>query len=150
MSRFIKWDTPFVNSKFPSAVILIQDNSARRDCVSALVSPSGIDEYPKYLVHFGDVIAFTCMEEMHFPNRGFEEVDCEETGLASYQVIDSPWLESYRNGEFFLFNLDGGNREVLRHYMIFGGDNNIEVITKNDPTFEVVNSPRVLSLDYHI
>jgi hypothetical protein len=88
------------------------------------------------------------MEEMHFPNRGFEEVDCEETGLASYQV--SPWLESYRNGEFFLFNLDGGNREFLRHYMIFGGDNNIEVITKNDPTFEVVNSPRVLSLDYHI
>lgn len=111
--------------------------------LEVVIAPAGIDQYPKYVVNFGNVVAFSCMEEMHFPEGDFSEAEFEEEGLAAYEFIDSSWLESYRKGEYFLFNTDGGNTEQLRHFVIFGGDNNIEVITKHTPTFRQVDDAKV-------
>ena len=118
--------------------------------VTAVVMPFGSDKYPKYLVHFGEVIAFSCMEEMHFPERDFAEAAIDEEGLAAYQYLDSTWLNSYRNGEYFLFNTDGESTDTLRHYLIVGGDNNIEVITKNEPVFETIDSATALQIEFTI
>jgi hypothetical protein len=140
--RFVRWDTPFTDVRWPSAVVMTGPNGSVPE-VEVVVAPSGVDKYPKYIVNFGDVVAFSCMEEMHFPERDFAEAECEEEGLSAYEFLDSAWLESYRKGEYFLFNTDFGNQERLRHYLIVGGDNNIEVITKNTPTFREVEHAKI-------
>jgi len=149
-ARFVRWETPFTDEQWPSAVILVQPSSIGSYPVSALVSPYGINKYPKYLVHFGEVVAFTCMEEMHFPARDFAEAECKEEGLSAYEYLESTWLKSYEKGEYFLFNMDGKSTERLRHYFIGGGDHNIEVITKNEPTFEKIDAPTSLTLEFSI
>jgi hypothetical protein len=90
------------------------------------------------------------MEEAHFPERDFQEAEWEEEGLSSYEYLDSTWLKSYSAGEYFLFNTDFGSRERLRHFLIVGGDNNIEVITRHDPIFQQVSSSMTMSLDFEI
>ena len=71
-------------------------------------------------------------------------------GLAAYQILGSTWLKSYERGEYFLYNIDGGTSETLRHYLIAGGDYNIEVITKNDPTVDTVESAGVVPTRFSI
>jgi len=140
--KIIRWETPFTDIPFPSAVVMTGPEV--KEClVEVVVAPHGLDRYPKYVVHFGEVVAFSCMEEMHFPERDFAIGEREENGLSAYELIDSTWLESYRQGEYFLFNTDGANTEQLRHFLIVGGDNNIEVITKNSPKFREVEDAKV-------
>jgi hypothetical protein len=148
MPKFIRWETPFTDTRWPSAVIIVQPRLTGPYPVSVLIAPTGIDKYPKYLVHFGEVVAFTCMEEMHFPERDFADAICEEEGLGAYEYLESTWLKSYEQGEHFLF--DPVKNERLRHYLIVGGDNNIEVITKNIPIFETVEDSRVMALEFVI
>ena len=140
--KFIRWETPFTDIPFPSAVVMT--GPVGELCsVDVVVAPHGIDSYPKFVIHFGEVVAFSCMEEMHFPERDFADAEREEDGLSAYELIDSTWLEPYRRGELFLFNTNGGEKEQLRHYLIVGGDNNIEVITKNPPKFREVEDAKV-------
>jgi hypothetical protein len=139
--KLVRWETPFTDTQFPSAVIVAEDGPSGEYLISALVAPSGIDKYPKFRVHFGVVIAFSCMEEMQYPARDWDQtVEVQEKGLAAYEYLNSTWLISYEKGEYFLFNTDGGNSERLRHYLINGGDFIIEVITKHKPTFETISS----------
>lgn len=46
--------------------------------LEVVVAPFGIDTYPKYVVNFGNVVAFSCMEEMHFPERDFAELNANK------------------------------------------------------------------------
>lgn len=140
--KFIRWETPFTDKRWPSATVMTGPNHPDYE-LEVVVALFGIDAYPKYIVNFGNVVAFSCMEEMYFPERDFSEADCEEEGLSAYEFVDSTWLESYRRGEFFLYNADGENNELLKHFLIVGGDNNIEVITKNTPTFREVEDEKV-------
>ncbi|MEQ1643520.1 MAG: hypothetical protein ABL959_08780 [Pyrinomonadaceae bacterium] len=142
LKKFIRWETPFTDTKYPSAVVITGPND--KDCpVEVVVAPSGWDKYPKYVVDFGETIAFSCMEEMHFPERDFAEAETEDEGLSAYEFINSTWLEAYRDGEFFLFNTKEGDDEQLRHFLILGGDNYIEVITKNTPSIRRVDGAKV-------
>lgn len=135
--------------RWPGSVVITGPQG--HECkVEVVVAPHGIDQYPKYVVEFGEVIAFSCMEEMHFPERDFAEADCEEEGLSAYEFLDSTWLESYRKGEYFLFNTNRENKERLRHFLIVGGDNNIEVITKNTPKFREVADATVETRTFSI
>jgi len=82
------------------------------------------------------------MEEMHFPERSdFTNLNWDGPRFSSYEFLESTWLQSYKAGEYFLFNVDGGDSETLHHYVIAGGDNNIEVISKNVPTIETISEP---------
>ncbi|MBX7054890.1 MAG: hypothetical protein K1X36_08035 [Pyrinomonadaceae bacterium] len=145
----VRWNTPFTDSRFPSATIITGPNEPSYT-VEVVVAPSGIDSYPKYVVDFGNVIAYSCMEEMHFPERDILEAECAETDLSAYELLDSTWVESYRKGEYFLFNTDGEESEQLRHYMIVGGDNIVEVITKNTPQIRTVEDAKVEARAYVI
>ena len=88
------------------------------------------------------------MEEMHFPDHEFRDAKVVEEKLCAYRFLGSAWLESYKQGEYFLFNIDGGNSEVLSHYVICGGDDILQVVTKNEPNITVVNQPTVRTIEF--
>ena len=142
-ARLVRWDTPFADILLPSASIIVSRGSdGNSDLVTAVVAADQ-KAYPKFLVHFGEVLAFTCMEEMLCPEREDLKTATWVGSLStSYEVVGSTWLESYYKGQDSLF----GPGESLHHYFIAGGDNNVEVITKNIPKVEVVSEPRVLDI----
>lgn len=146
--RLVRWDTPFADAQFPSVVTFVNAGELPSSfTLEAVVSPKGLDEYPKYRVQFGDVIAFAAMEEMHFPGADFENVDVEGQGkFCSYKFLNSPWLESYTQGEYFLFNTDGGDSESLTHYVIFGGDDILQVVTRNEPEISEMREPFTVNM----
>lgn len=108
-----------------------------------VVNPSK-GEYPKYLVDFGDALAFICMEEGCAPERDFATAVLEAEKLCAYQYIDSPWLKSYEPCQ------DPLSEGKFSHYMIFGGDNNVEVITQNVPQIRKIDQKEVLNIETEI
>ena len=112
-----------------------------------MVAPDGLETYPKYLVTFGNVIAFTCMEEAFCPPRDFDSTTFDEKNLSAYQYLESPWLKAYENGQH---SLSGSHPGPYYHYVIFGGDNNIEVITPNVPTVDCLDAKEVLLIEYEV
>ena len=147
MAKIIRWDTPFTDRLFPSVRLLIMTEREGADILKAVVAPEGTDHYPKYLVDFGEFIAYMCMEEAWCPERNFDSTMLEENNLSAYQYLDSPWLRSYERGRGFI---DRGPSAPFLHYLIFGGDFNVEVITSAVPTIEVVEQKGVLRIEYEV
>jgi len=148
MRELVRWETPFTEIEWPSVVVITNRGPNDEYLLDSVVAPTGVDRYPKYLVEFGDVVGFSAMEEMHFPDHGFKDAKIAEERLCAYRFIDSPWLECYERGEYFLFNLDGGTKETLSHYVIFGGDDILQVVTKNEPVITIVNEPTVRTIEF--
>jgi hypothetical protein len=148
MPKIVRWETPFTNTQFPSVALLVTSTPNQWNNVQTIVMPQGTDKYPKYLVSFGEVIAFTCFEEAHAPERDFTSAMLEEKNLCAYLYLDSPWLKSY---EAWIQHCHFPNDLVSSyHYLIFGGDNNIEVITTNIPTIEVVEEKTTVKIEYEV
>jgi hypothetical protein len=148
MSKIVRWETPFTETKYPSVAPIVTSTANQWNNVKLIVMPQGTDKYPKYLVSFGEVIAFTCFEEAAAPERDFTSAMFEEENLCAYQYLDSPWLKSC---EAWVQHYHFPNESVLSyHYLIFGGDNNIEVITTNIPTIEVVEEKTTLKMECEV
>ena len=144
MSELIRWQTPFTEAKYPSVGLFIQHEKESTDTLSTIVCPEGIDEYPKYIVSFGSILAFHCNEEAHLPERDWEKAKRKEKDLCAYQWINSPDIKSYM-GAAFVFYLG-----ELYHYLIFGDDNIVEVLTPNIPKIEVVDNSRTINIKLKI
>lgn len=144
MSKIVRWNTPFTDSPYPAVEFLTTIEKDKYNVLKVLVAPLGIDEYPKYLLDFGQVIAFTCMEEAHAPERNFDSASITETNLSAYQWIDSPWLKSYEPQIHFI---SSGHLGYFSHYLIFGGDNNVEVITPYKPSIELIEQKRLFKVE---
>lgn len=86
MAKLIPWETPFTDTQVPSVELLISNNPDGTDILKAVVSPHGLDVYQKYLVNFGNVIAFTCMEEAFCPVRDFDPTMLEERNLSKLSL----------------------------------------------------------------
>jgi hypothetical protein len=127
--------------------LIITTEAGETDILKAIVASKGIDAYPKYLVTFGEVIAFTCFEEAHAPERDFTSAMVEEERLCAYEYLDSPWLKTYAAWSPFYF---GNEADSFYHYLIFGGDNNIEVITPNRPTIEIVEAKTIFQIQWEV
>jgi hypothetical protein len=148
MSKLLRWDTPFTETQFPSVALIVTSTLNQWNNVKVVVMPQGTDKYPKYLVSFGEVIAFTCFEEAHAPERDFASATIDENKLCAYQYLDSPWLESY---DPWIEHISFPNEKLPSfHYLIFGGDNNIEVITTNNPTIEVIEEKTMVKIEYEL
>ena len=147
MPKLIRWQTPFTDRRDSSVGLLISTNPDGTDILKAVIAPDGLDEYPKYLVNFGNVIAFICREEAFSLERDFESTMFEERNLCAYQYLDSPWLKSYEDGRCFIA---GGHPGPFYHYLIFGGDNNVEVITPNVPSMEIIEKSGVIVVEYAV
>jgi hypothetical protein len=147
MSKLVRWETPFTEAFYPSVILLnLTDVYESTDLLTVIVAPDGIYKYPKYLAKFENIIAFTCMEEAYSPEREYSEIEVEED-VCAYEWIDSPWLKSYEQGEHFIA---GGKPKPFYHYVIFGGDNNVEVITPNKALIEIVNEKTVIKINYTV
>jgi len=88
MSKIVRWDTPFTDISFSAVEFLTTIERDKYNILKVLVSPSGIDKYPKFLINFGQVLAFSCMEEAHTPQRDFPPTT--EENLSAYQWLNSP------------------------------------------------------------
>ncbi len=147
MAKIIRWDTPFTDKLHPSVVPLVITQPEGGVILKAIVAPSGTDQYPKYLVNFGHFIAYTCMEEGWSPERDFDSTMIEEKHLSAYQYLDSPWLQSYERGRYFV---GGGTSAPFLHFLIFGGDFNVEVITPDVPVIEIIEQKGVLVIECEV
>ena len=146
MSKIIRWNTPFTDVQYPAVEFLTTIEQGKHNALQVLVAPSGGDKYPKYLINFGEVIAITCMEESHAHQLIFDS-DLEpeiEPRLSAYQYLDSPWLKSYETQIHFI---PSGHLGYFSHYLIYGGDNNFEVITPYEPAIEVIEQKRLFKIE---
>lgn len=150
MSKFVRWETPFTDFFYPSVVLIGIPFSPTSGILNNLkVIVCSREEYPKYLIDFGDVLAFTCMEESCCPQRDFSSATFEETitkgkFICALQWLDSPWLKSYEGCH------DPYSTGKFSYYLIFGGDNNVEVITKNTPTIRLIEYKETLKMEYDL
>jgi hypothetical protein len=133
------WDAPFNQCDFPSVGLVVEPDGVGTALL--VVAPGGLDAYPKYLVRFTDVFSVTCGEEAGF------EVDLGQTstpGHATAYVWDaSPHSAAYANTAY-------GANMVVRHYVVFGGDNIASVVSGAAPVIEVVPAPTALSVRYAV
>lgn len=146
MSRLIRWETPFTDVLFPAVDLIVLQKSAGTGIV-VFVAPQGIDKYPKYKIGFANVVAFTCLEEAFSPEREYSRAKIEERNLCAYRWINSPWLEAYKMGVHFIA---GGHSGDFFHYLIFGGDFIVEVITTGEPLIERVDEKLSFVIHYEI
>ena len=152
MSRIVRWETQFTDAFYPSVVLSATPFplfSGKGVGAKVVVAPDGIDKYPKYLVDFGEVIVFTSMDEGCCPERDFSSATFDEAitsakFVCSMQWLNSPWLKSYEGCH------DPYSEGKFSHYLIFGGDNNIEIITQNSPTIRVVEQKEVLKMESEV
>jgi len=138
MKKLVRWETPFTDCEFPSVLVYTSFGESRKFLLNAVVSPNGLDRYPKYLIDFGEALAFANFEEACAPKRDFSYVESDKNWSSASEYLNSPWLESY--GPMF-----SRKENPLRHFLIFGGDSNLEVVTPKVPTFESIENSRVLS-----
>ena len=150
MSKIVRWETPFTDFFYPLVVLIgipLPTTSVIVNNLKVLVWSR--EEYPKYLIDFGDVLAFTCMEESCCPARDFSFATFDETitkgkFVCALQWLNSPWLKSYKG----CWNPE--NTGKFSHYLIFGGDNNVEIITKNVPAIRLVERKETLKMEYEL
>ena len=146
MSKLIRWSVPFSEAFYPSVVSAFSQ-SGGFDVLHIVVAPEGIDTYPKYLVNFENVLVFNCFDEACAPERAWPEIENTDPKPCAWRWIGSPWVTSYQGcGEFDSKNVP----RPLFHYLIFGGDYNVEVISKMEPAVEQINEPRSLALGFDI
>jgi hypothetical protein len=150
MSRLVKWNVPFAEWFYPSvtagfSVSLQGPPSQLHVVVSGGPYPvtSRSNRDPKYLISFTDILKFSCDDEACAPPREFPPIEKFDPVPCAWLWENSPSVESYqRCGDY-----DENNGPApLYHYLIFGGDYNVEVIAKRQPKIETIWENREISL----
>lgn len=140
--RVERWETPFTDARDPSVGVIVEADEGGADALTLVVAPGGLDKYPKYLVRFASVVAFTCREEAFAPEvPGLADAPFEDRRASAHLWTGSPWVESYRKGGPLVPAAGDGE---LRHYLVFGGDNTVEVVSSAEPELKEVAAPRLL------
>lgn len=136
------WDTPFSSAQFPSAILIADSDGDRTATI--VVAPIGLDAYPKYLVRFRAVLAFSVEEEAG-PQTYAGAVFPGEPASCTFVSADSDHVSAY-TGFLDFFGYPG----PMLHYVVFGGDNNVAVVAGEPPQIEVVNAQRKLTVEYEV
>jgi hypothetical protein len=136
------WDVPFRKDVYPSVTLISEPDG---DSTAALVvAPRGLDGYPKYIVRFSSVYAFTCEEEA----QAVTDLGEPNQGEYAYVWADSPYSKSY-SSLFPDFAFRGGEAQV-KHYVVLGGDNFASVVSAADPIVERVNGPTTITVAHAV
>jgi len=133
------WQTPFTFASHPSVGLIIEADG--EGTALLVVAPGGLDDYPKYLVRFSNVLSVTCGEEAGFSLQLGQ--DCSPREAAAHIWATSPYAASYAETVF------GYGLEVC-HYVIFGGDNIASVVAGTPPVIETVTEPREITVRYAV
>jgi hypothetical protein len=129
MSRIVRWETPFVDEFYPS-VLAVAYPAEGGICARIFVSGKSNKWFS---VDFGEVLVCNIMDEGCCPQRDFGDALFDpairtDAFIASLRWLESPWLKAYEPCH------DPFSESKLAHYLIFGGDSNVEVITMHEPT----------------
>lgn len=141
MSKIVPWKTPFSGIQFPSIGMYVEHGELAGDLITAIVAPYGIDSYPKYLVSFGAVYEIKLYEEGCSPERGYETLLGEVKGNSACKWLESPSINSYQALS------DVVN---LNHFILLGGDNILEVVTKNEPEITKVLKSTTINIPINV
>lgn len=133
------WGTPF-SGVMDVSVSVIPDPECL-DVLHLVVAPEGIDRYPKYWVKFYGVAAFKCEDESVAPVKRYHGLKREESEHYAYLWENSPWLQEFAESQGMLDIYYQGR---LIHYVIFGGDLIIEVLSAEEPQIEEVSGPSLI------
>lgn len=133
------WTTPFSTARLPSAYLILEPAGERT--ATLVVAPGGLDSYPKYLVHFQDVLAISCEEEIGALDARW---GIESTQSSCAFILEtSPAIESYNSTPF-------GMCVDLQHFLVLGGDNHVSVVARTSPMIEEVCRPQQLIVRHEI
>ena len=125
MSKLVAWQTPFQTRQFPSVSI---EADGQLDKTTIFIG------FPaEWQINFDSVVGVKVCDESYDNNPRFH-VTRDIDGLCSYMWDDSPWLEDF-NGKHFeaIYNTR------LRHFVLLGGDYNVEVLAAGDASIKGVN-----------
>jgi hypothetical protein len=141
----VRWDTPFGDAVYPSVTLLPEPGGGLR----VVVSPHGIDRYPKYLVDFdGEVVGYL-HEQESWAHPLPPEIRGEPDLHCACLWLDSPWLRQYdasrKHFEEFVEPVVGG---TLKHYCLFGGDSVVQIVFAGEPSISVIPGPVVFETAY--
>lgn len=136
----VGWEAPFSQSRFPSVGVIPESDDVAE--LTVVVAPQGIDRYPKFLARFFTVVAFRCEDESLASMKRFRSLKLEEPRACTYLWQDSPWLQEYVDSQRLIDVYYSGE---LRHYIFFGGDVIVEVLTTEEPEVEEIFKPKVIT-----
>ena len=125
MSRLIAWKTPFASASFPSISVSVE--RILRDTVVL------VDADQRWELRFGYVTGLKVCDESYDENTRFH-LDRDVQDLCSYFWDDSPWLN-----EFNMEHVEAVENGKLKHYVLLGGDCNVEVLALGDVEIKPAN-----------
>ena len=141
---FVRWDVPFADARHPSVYALGDEQDGSRS-LTVLIAPGGTEVYPKYLVRFSTVYAYLSEEE----GRWFKPQEQPEPWPIPNDVRCAFLCTS--GGEWWAAygaqcrDVDGVEPA---HFILLGGDNEVEVFAAADPEIERVDGPDTLTLTH--
>ena len=141
VTDLVRWDVPFADARDPSVSLVLEHGG---DAAVLIVAPSGIDQYPKYLVRFERVLVSLCHEEAVALARDYHSRSGVERSVCAYLCPGSPWVDASR----YWTELSGLSQ--LQHYLIFGGDSIVELVAAGQPTVEQIQEKRVIESRYEV
>lgn len=119
------WRTPFQKESFPSVWVTCEGGGL--DSTSVFVG------WPaKWRIKFERIVGLKVNDETYDNNPRFW-VDRDEDDLCSYNWQNSPWLQDF-NAEHVEV-MEGGK---VIHYVLLGGDYNVEILGCGKVTIESV------------
>jgi hypothetical protein len=128
------WETPFSAARFPS----VQMISADLPTLDLMVYPSGLDADPVYRVRFSNFVAFRVHQEGMMPSSYPVVSQQPRHASCSFIVDDSNWKREFVDTASFVEASFGKPFSELKHYLIVGGDNVVEVLS-HDPVIDRID-----------
>jgi hypothetical protein len=121
------WDTPFASAKYPSVTLepvkgKVAEVRVRIECRDA-----------SYHLEFKFAASFKCTDESVFPVDRFNQLP-RSGDSCCYLWKESPWSRDF--GECLAQVKAAYGCSTLRHYIILGGDNVVEVLAVGDPVVQ--------------
>lgn len=142
-TELVRWDVPFAEWRGLSAWVITESGDSFTIVVAPLSDKRPEDNYPKYLIRFEKVITLLAYDEACATHRIYYKMTGWIKGVQAYQWIDSPWLDGYRG----CHEIHG---KKLYHYVIFGDDNLVEVISVGEAKIEKVNEKRFIDAKHEV
>lgn len=116
------WKTPFMSHSFPSVWFSVDTHLGN---VNVFVKGDR-----RWRVRFDHIAGLKICDENYDRNTRFH-IKREQDGLCSYTWEYSPWLE-----EFEIELVETVEEKPLYHYVLLGGDHNVEVLALGNVEIE--------------
>jgi hypothetical protein len=140
LSHIVRWDVPFAEAEHPSVSLITEQFGG---AATLVVAPHGIDQYPKYLVRFEKVLAALYYEEALALGRDYPK-STDASGCA-FLWADSSWLRASQGRA-----VDFLRWPDLRHYIVFGADDVVELLASGESKVERIDERTVLETKHDV